>query len=42
MTRAPHGTVSLGGAFRPARFGRADGKVRVVLDVAGGTARLRA
>ena len=34
VTRAPHGSVSLGGIFTAARFGREAGKVRVVLDAA--------
>jgi type IV pilus assembly protein PilQ len=36
VTQAPRSTAALGGAFSQARFGRADGKVRVVLDAADG------
>ena len=34
VTKAPKGAVALQGAFKQARFGKHDGKVRVVLDAA--------
>ena len=35
VSRAPRGSVRLGGPFTQARFGKDDGRVRVVLDAAG-------
>ncbi|HSB18809.1 MAG TPA: type IV pilus secretin PilQ [Anaeromyxobacteraceae bacterium] len=35
VSRAPRGSVRLGGPFTQARFGKGDGRVRVVLDAAG-------
>ncbi|WP_242360550.1 type IV pilus secretin PilQ [Anaeromyxobacter sp. SG17] len=36
VTRAPKGAVKLSGAFTQVRFGKDDGKIRAVLDAAGG------
>jgi type IV pilus assembly protein PilQ len=38
VAKAPRSAVALDGAFRQARFGRSEGKVRVVLDLAAGAA----
>ncbi len=40
VARAPKGAVRLGGSFTQARFGKDEGKVRVVLDAAGDLPRV--
>jgi type IV pilus assembly protein PilQ len=40
VARAPKGSVRLGGSFTQARFGRDDGRIRVVLDAAGDLPRV--